>query len=597
MVDALLVLIIVVGVVYFLYRRSQRSGGQAEPQSVRSSYTGGTAAKRSHRPQGRSRPHFAVVDVETSSLSPKDGRIIEIGIVHLDQRGDVTHEWQTLLNPGDGVSGNTSIHGIEAKWLAVAPTFADVAGDIVERLRHRVLVAHNAKFDTGFLEAEFNRLANPLGTYEPLCTIEVARALGLPPKLSSAAAALGHRFNHHTAVEDAGAAGRIVAAALRAGMTGHEEAALDDRILPRGLTPSGRTTLRLQAAEAARPRPFLTEAMLRADIAVERHDADDDTYRDLLERALEDGVLDPDECRELIEVANQLGLTHARAMELHRDLVLSILDAALDDNRITAGERAEIEQAATWLNVDLSAWDELVAEARARRKQRKQDFRDYVRGKVVAFTGRGGHPKDVREGLALKYGMTAKTRVTADTDLLLIGSEDVDNKQTESARERDLPVLLEAAFWQRLGATTPENGRSESPGRPNPLTASENQQPVGFALVDKVLDGVTPGRFEGRAFHEWVDAVKQLRREGRIQDAERILIGCIQATEAEARRDNTGVAPAYYEQLAILYDKQKMPADEIAVLERYAAQPHAPGALPEKLARRLAKARAKGHGG
>lgn len=581
--DALLGLLVIVGVVYLLYRRSRRSKGESKPQRM-SSRTGMASM---------SSPHFAVVDVETSSLSPKDGRIIEIGIVHLDPQGEVTNRWQTLINPGDGDSGKTSIHGIDATWLAVAPSFEDVAGDIVERLRDRVLVAHNAKFDTDLLEAEFNRLANPLGTYAPLCTMEVAQQLGLPPKLSSAAAALGHNFSHHTAVEDAEAAALIVAAGLSAGMTGHENATLDDRVLPRGLTPSGRTAVREQAAEAAWPRPFLTQAMLRAEGDSESYDADDDAYRDLLERALEDGVLDPDEQAELTDLANELGLTHARAMTLHRDLVLSMLDAALEDNRITAAERAEVEQAARWLGVDLSAWDEMVTEARARTKQRRQTYQDFVSGKVVAFTGRGGHPKDVREGLALKFGMSPRTRVTADTDLVVIGSESVDNKQTQAARERGLPVHLETTFWRKLGATPPENRSEPSPNRSE--EASVKQRPAGFALADTAFDGVTPGRFEDRAVHEWFDAIKQLRRDGRVQQAERILVGCIQATEAEAQRDGTCVAPACYEQLAILYAKEQMTADEVAVLERYASQHqhHAPGALPEKLATRLTKARTK----
>ena len=63
-------------------------------------------------------------------------------------------------------------------------------------------------------------------------------------------------------------------------------------------------------------------------------------------------------------------------------------------------------------------------------------------------------------------------------------------------------------------------------------------------------------------------------------------------TEAEARANGPrwGVAPWYYEQLAIIYRKEKQYGDEVAILERYASQPKAPGVGPEKLAKRLEKA-------
>ena len=74
--------------------------------------------------------------------------------------------------------------------------------------------------------------------------------------------------------------------------------------------------------------------------------------------------------------------------------------------------------------------------------------------------------------------------------------------------------------------------------------------------------------------------------------AERLLLELVDATEEESRLRGTGVAPWYYEQLAIIYRKRKDPSAEVAILERYARQPPAPGAGAAKLAERLAKARA-----
>lgn len=61
--------------------------------------------------------------------------------------------------------------------------------------------------------------------------------------------------------------------------------------------------------------------------------------------------------------------------------------------------------------------------------------------------------------------------------------------------------------------------------------------------------------------------------------------------ESEFAGDGWGVAPWYYEQLAIIYRKEKQYHKEVEILERYADQPKAPGAGPQKLAERLAKAK------
>jgi len=75
-------------------------------------------------------------------------------------------------------------------------------------------------------------------------------------------------------------------------------------------------------------------------------------------------------------------------------------------------------------------------------------------------------------------------------------------------------------------------------------------------------------------------------------EQERIFIAMVEETEADDAKNGWGVAPGWYQKLAILYRKQKRYDDEVAILERYEAQRKAPGALPKKLAERLIKARA-----
>ena len=100
-----------------------------------------------------------------------------------------------------------------------------------------------------------------------------------------------------------------------------------------------------------------------------------------------------------------------------------------------------------------------------------------------------------------------------------------------------------------------------------------------------------PGVIDGRHYSAFATAVRQLKRSGRLDEAIQLLLRLISATEAESAAEQCGVAPWYYEQLAIIYSKQRRPKDELDVLLRYEAQRKAPGIGPAKLAQRLERVR------
>jgi hypothetical protein len=99
------------------------------------------------------------------------------------------------------------------------------------------------------------------------------------------------------------------------------------------------------------------------------------------------------------------------------------------------------------------------------------------------------------------------------------------------------------------------------------------------------------GYYKGKHFTEYVETVKSLKREGKLDEAETLLLGLIDAMEAEEKEDKCGVAPGYYERLAMIYRKQQRYGDEVATLERFAEQRKGPGAKVPKLLERLNKAR------
>lgn len=99
------------------------------------------------------------------------------------------------------------------------------------------------------------------------------------------------------------------------------------------------------------------------------------------------------------------------------------------------------------------------------------------------------------------------------------------------------------------------------------------------------------GFYKGRHYTEYVEIVRDLKRNDDLEEAEKLLLSLVAATEAESSVKNWGVAPWYYEQLAIIYRQKRELRKELTILERFSKQRHAPGDKPAKLLDRLQKVR------
>jgi len=120
---------------------------------------------------------FAVVDIETTGGSVATGGITEIGAVLL-RGGRIEGEFQQLVNPGTPVAPFvTRLTGITDEMLADQPPIAEVLPRFLEFVGDRILVAHNARFDFGFLDAAARRHVGCRLTRPYLCTIRLARRL------------------------------------------------------------------------------------------------------------------------------------------------------------------------------------------------------------------------------------------------------------------------------------------------------------------------------------------------------------------------------------------------------------------------------------
>lgn len=121
-------------------------------------------------------PSIVFVDLETTGANPVHGRVIEVGIVKVTD-GRLDFEWSSLVDPGEPIpSMIQGITGITDAMVRGAPCFGQIAGEVRDLLEGSLFVAHNARFDYGFLKNEFRRLGMP---FQPrvLCTVKLSRAL------------------------------------------------------------------------------------------------------------------------------------------------------------------------------------------------------------------------------------------------------------------------------------------------------------------------------------------------------------------------------------------------------------------------------------
>ena len=119
---------------------------------------------------------LAIVDVETTGSDPATDRVTEIAVLEVN-KFVLNERWSTLVNPGAPVPGAIqALTGITQDMVDAAPRFSDLAAELYERLAGRVFVAHNARFDYGFLRREFERTGYRY-VAKTLCTVRLSRRL------------------------------------------------------------------------------------------------------------------------------------------------------------------------------------------------------------------------------------------------------------------------------------------------------------------------------------------------------------------------------------------------------------------------------------
>ncbi|MFM9376551.1 exonuclease domain-containing protein [Gordonia sp. VNK21] len=412
---------------------------------------------------------FAVLDFETTGLNAaRSDRIVEVGVVHLDDDLAISKALETLVNPRRDV-GPTRLHGVTARDVFDAPTFDQVAPALLDALDGRVLVGHNIAFDLRFLAAELQRHGHACPEVIALDTMALARRLlhaDPPPcyKLRDVAAHLGFTvddvFAHatddarteHSAYGDALVTAHVLAQFI-VGSSGSDFWAQHLDLAEQVRWPSrpsgGFTPVKLRGQSASQqPQAPTIHAVLRAVSSAAQTPVSTARYTALLRDALADRILDVDEVDALIETAHVLGLDHATLGSLHRGHFDAVVTQAWADGILTPDEAADIIRVAELLGIDgdsvRTALRGQYDHAPAQCQPEPAPQIVLSPGSIIVLTGDMTVARSEVEAEITARGYVVGKSLTKKTALLIAADTYTRSTKAKKARQYGITVLGEA---------------------------------------------------------------------------------------------------------------------------------------------------------
>lgn len=394
-------------------------------------------------------PDFVTFDLETTGLSPRTDRIIEIGIVRTSPTGQIVEEFSTLVNPKRDV-GPTEIHGITAGEVLGAPVFGEIVGAIAELINGCILVAHNASFDRRFLLSELERARRGYGPIDVICTLQLVKMSfsGGPRRLADCCSEFGIEMGEaHQAINDARATSRLFHHLLQLGELPFEPEVSWIDPLPVAVAQAfNRGFESPRSREATYVRQLVEKLPARDDSGVVSA-VNVSQYLNFLDRVLEDRAISATEADELFEFAREFSFSSSQVETLHASYLAGLCSLAWRDGVVTDVERADLGSVAMLLGI--KEWEQLLdggLTAAAHTFSRPC----LAPGLSVCFTGGKEADKRAMASEALAKGLLVKTSVSKKLDILVLADADSQSGKAQKAREYGTRMVSAQVFRELL---------------------------------------------------------------------------------------------------------------------------------------------------
>ncbi|WP_104193086.1 exonuclease domain-containing protein [Cryobacterium sp. Y82] len=405
---------------------------------------------------------YAVISLKTTGLFPyQRDRVVEVAVVHLDEGGRIAERWQSVVNPGSN-AGDVVNHGISTAELLRAPTFEQIAPRLIDLLRGRVLVTHNAQFVTGFLMREFELIGYAPGRgLEAVCTMHLARTYlpGAGRLLVDCCAAYDIEIE-----PGPGALVQAVACAslLAAYVHGSPSVAPWIDALDRAERSAWPRIAAITDAEWVQRDPVTPDDaatapsfLARAAVKLPDHTGPEQhlDYLALLDLCLLDHVLSPQEARELRVLAEFSGIAVTESIDLHRRYFQDLVQVAWSNGALSIAHSADLIAVARMLDVAptivaaaLAAPPSVVALPIA-----SIDTVLLEQGDIVVLTGDMARARSDWGRELVARGLSLGTAVTLRTRLLVAADPASITGKTGKARDYGIPIVSEFGLRSLIG--------------------------------------------------------------------------------------------------------------------------------------------------
>ena len=501
---------------------------------------------------------FAAIDFETATSERNSA--CAVGVVVFEQ-GSPTDTLSLLIRPpGNRYDGfNTMIHGIGPSDTRRSPGFPQVWEQVAEMLDGRLVIAHNTAFDLSVLR----RSAEHHG-YEPdpfpfACTYRIARS-AMPDASSWSLDVLADDFgiplSHHDPLSDALAAGLLWLALPERFGTTHS-----DLLASLGY--------RLGYCHLDGYKPF-SNAAVSSSGSSKSFSAKDFTPNGepdpegllFSTRIVFTGTLESMPRREAFQAAVDAGAKPSQSVSKRTNyLVVGSTDLRkVGETGRSSKHRKAITLAAEGSPVEIIDEDQFICLL--------ADMRISTGHPISAPDSSATPGADVEA----PSGPDAGRDIAEANDRRRV-TPSASSPRSDADRADRLPQHARVGLLGKLFGrpSTRRVSAAITPPAPECSECGETHDPLPEELV----------AYEPP--YEWCEIVKDHKRNGRYDEALVILDGCMRVEEAH----RGGVAPWYYEQAAVIHRKRRDRDAELAVLRRFGAQQHAPGATPPKLLERL----------
>lgn len=417
---------------------------------------------------------YTVINLSSTGIFKHRDSIVELAAVQVDSKGQIGESYCSLVRPVRTPLDQIFLApttGLSTSELAQAPVFENIAGDLLKLIKGTIMVAHSAQIELSYIQEEFSRLGRPLPVLPAICTLKLSYTFGPSDRrLSFCCRHFGITVRtlstpYEAALANAQLLAKYIELAKLEGYSDFDElgfnidtAVYDTALYPK--LPALQSSLSRATAEKNMDSIHNYHSSLvqmlppASSFATAR-------YFQKLDQALSDRILTSAEAVELMDMAEECGLSRVQVEAIHQKYLRDLARGVCQDGVIDDSGHTHLKQVASSLGIADYELKQIIDQAIKTPQSAwgiYQELQAHLAGKKVCFMGHlnasvEGARLSLEEAfsMAQERGLIPVEEITRGLDYLVCDSESFASKPAEEARSRGTQVLAEPIFWKMVG--------------------------------------------------------------------------------------------------------------------------------------------------